>query len=219
MPVGDTSAAIDRPPFGTSGVSHSEDEDSLALVARADFRRSEQSALNREAQLAKVSPYPLGSSDFIIPRREHSADVFDEDEPRARRCDDASGVRPEVASVELSALSAGKAVWLARDAANEAIHKAAPRSAVEGSGIAPHSGLSHETLFHRCHQVRDGEGFPLHHNDAASAGNCQLDSKVETAASGAEGEDIEALGMNSHIHGIPTTGNAANHSTAAANSP
>lgn len=41
------------PPFSPSverGVDHAEDEQPLALVARADFRRAEQSALNRETQ-------------------------------------------------------------------------------------------------------------------------------------------------------------------------
>jgi hypothetical protein len=52
-------------------------------MARADFRRREQSDLNRETKLAKVSPNPLGSSDFVSPRREHPADILDEHEPRS----------------------------------------------------------------------------------------------------------------------------------------
>lgn len=126
-----------------------EDEDPLALVRRADFRRREQSSLNVETQLAKVSPNPLGSSDFVIPRREHAADVLDEDEPDAGLDDDAPGIGPEVALVEAAALLSGKAVRLARDAANEAVHAATPCAAVEGSGIAPHRRLMKETLFHR----------------------------------------------------------------------
>lgn len=81
---------------------------------------------------------------------------------------------------------------LARDAAKEAIHEAAPRAAVEGSGIAPHRRLSQQTLFHRCHQVRGGEGFPLHHADCASAGKCQLDSEIEAASAGAQADEVEA---------------------------
>jgi hypothetical protein len=84
-------------------------------------------------------------------------------------------------------------VRLARDAANEAIHEAAPWAAVEGSGIAPHSGISQETLAHRCHQVRDGERFPLHHNDRSSAWQCQLDSEIEPATAGADGKDVGAF--------------------------
>jgi hypothetical protein len=63
--------------------------------------------------------------------------------------DDAPGGRPEVALVEASALLSGKAVRLARDAANEAVHASTPAEAVEGSGIAPNRSLSQETRFHR----------------------------------------------------------------------
>lgn len=73
-------------------VGHAEDEDPFALVARADFRRREQSDLNLETKLAKVSPYPLGSSDFVSPRREHATDIFDKDEPAPGLHDDASSV-------------------------------------------------------------------------------------------------------------------------------
>lgn len=83
---------------------------------------------------------------------------------------------------------------LARDAANEAIHKAAPWPAVEGSHITPDSCRSQETLFNRCNQVRDGEGFPLHHNDAASRWESEFKSKVEPASSGAEGDEVDGLG-------------------------
>jgi hypothetical protein len=46
------SVSSSRTRFVASGVGHPEDEDALALVARADFARAEQSALNREAQLS-----------------------------------------------------------------------------------------------------------------------------------------------------------------------
>jgi hypothetical protein len=94
----------------------------------------------------------------------------------------------------LPALAAGKAMRLARDAANEAIHKAAPRLAVEGSGIAPHRSWIEVSRFHRCHQLRDREGFPLHHADASSARNCQFDSEIEPSAACADADDVEALG-------------------------
>jgi len=118
-------------------------------MACADFRRREQSALNREAQLAKVSPNPFGSSDFVIPRREHAADVFDENEPRPRLHDDAAGRRPQVAPVEASLFSAGERVRLARDAANKAVHASTPAPAAEGSDIAPHRSRMKEMRLHR----------------------------------------------------------------------
>jgi hypothetical protein len=91
----------------------------------------------------------------------------------------------------LPLLAPGKAVRLARDAASKAIHEATPRPAVEGSGIAPQRRRSQKALFHRCHQMRGGEGFPLHHADAASAWNCQLDAEIEPPPAGADGDEVE----------------------------
>jgi hypothetical protein len=84
---------------------------------------------------------------------------------------------------------------LARDAANETIHAAAPWPAIEGSGIAPHRRFSHEALLHRCDQVCAGEGFPLHHANCASAWHCQLEAEIEAASAGAEADDVDLPGM------------------------
>jgi hypothetical protein len=73
-------------------VGHCEDEDTFPLVRRADFCRREQSCLNRKAKLVKVSVNALGASDFVIPRREHAADILNKDEPCARLDDDAACV-------------------------------------------------------------------------------------------------------------------------------
>ncbi|WP_246676234.1 hypothetical protein [Mesorhizobium sp. B2-3-2] len=118
-------------------------------MARADFRRREQSSLNRKTQLEKVSTNSFRASDVVIPRREHAADVFDEDEPRAGLDDDAAGRRPEIALVEASPLFAGKTMTLARDAANEAVHASTPAEAVEGLGITPNRSRMQESRFHR----------------------------------------------------------------------
>lgn len=153
LPSKPFSGTFDRSPVSFQSrvvaVGHAEDEETLALMARADFRRREQSDLNRETKLAKVSPYPLGSSDFVSPSREHAADVLDKHPPDAGLDDDAAGVGPEVALVELPLLASGEAMRLARNAANEAVHASTPAPTVEGSGIAPHRSRSQETLFHR----------------------------------------------------------------------
>jgi hypothetical protein len=83
---------------------------------------------------------------------------------------------------------------LAWDAANDAVHLSAKTSAREGSHIAPHRTLSQETRLHRCDQMRDCEGFPLHHAYCASAWHCQLDAEIETCAAGAQADDVEVLG-------------------------
>lgn len=165
-----------------------EDEEPFALMRRADFCRCKQSDLTRETKSPQVSIDALGAAG-----REHAADVLDEDEPGARLDDDAARRRPEFARIIAAEPLAGEAVRLARDAANEAIHEATEGSAVKGSHIRPDSCRSQSTLVHRRDQVRDGEGFPLHHNDGASAWNGEFDGKVEPSAAGAEADEIEAV--------------------------
>lgn len=157
-------------------------------MRRPDFRREEESSLNRETQALKVSPDALGAA-----AGEHAADVLDEDEPRPRLDDEPPGRAPEIAFIFLGESLSGDAMRLARDAANEAIHKAAPRSAAEGSHIAPDRRWSQETLFNRCDQVRAGEGFPLHHKDWASRRDCELNGEIEPSAAGAEADEVEGV--------------------------
>jgi hypothetical protein len=101
-------------------------------MACPDFLRREESALNRKAQPAKVSPYALRPA-----AGEHTADVFNEDKPCSGLDDDAARGAPEVTFVVFPKSFPGEAVWLARDAANDAVNAATPSAAVEGSCIAP----------------------------------------------------------------------------------
>ena len=172
-----------------SGVGHCEDEEPLAFVRRANLRRAEESTLDREAQSAKVSP-----NAFRAARGEHAADVLEEEEPGAGLDEDAPRGAPQVALVGRAEPLSGEAVRLARYAANDAVHAAAPRAAVEGSGIAPHRRRSQEARLHRRDQMSDGEGFPLHHADAASTWACQLEAEIEASPSRAEGDEVEVAG-------------------------
>jgi hypothetical protein len=167
-------------------VGHPEDEQPFALMARADFRRAEEAALNRAAQAEKVSSYPLGAA-----LGEHAADVLDEDEPGSGLDEDPPRRAPEVAFVGAAEALAGEAVGLAGNAPDDAIHAATEASARDGSHIAPHRRRSHDALLHLRDQTGDGEGFPLHAQDRASRWDRQLDGSVETAASGAEGDEVE----------------------------
>lgn len=66
------------PPALVVAVIHPEDEEAFSLMRRANFRRSDEDALNRKAHTLKVSVNPLGAA-----AREHAANVLDEDEPGA----------------------------------------------------------------------------------------------------------------------------------------
>ncbi|WP_229002061.1 hypothetical protein [Rhizobium sp. AB2/73] len=118
-------------------------------MRRTNFLRCEQSRLNLETKFSKVSNNARGASDFVIPRREHSADIFDEDEAYTRLNDDAPCWGPEISLVNAPALLSRNAMWLTRDATNEPIHASTPASAVEGSDIAPDRRRSQESRFHR----------------------------------------------------------------------
>jgi hypothetical protein len=163
-----------------------EDEDASPLVRRANLRRSEEDDLDLATKSLKVSANPLRSS-----AREHPFDILDEDEPGAGLDEDPAGRRPQVARIGGAEALTGERVALTRDAANDAIHKATPVAALEGSGIRPHRRLSQETLLHRFDQVSDGEGFPLHHADCSSTWNCQLEAEVEASATGAQTDEVE----------------------------
>lgn len=87
----------------------------------------------------------------------------------------------------LSEALAGVGVWLAREAANDAIHKAAPAWAVEGEQVRPDRRRSQRAVFHARSQDCRCKGFPLHETDG-TRGHGEPDSKVEPADAGAEGE-------------------------------
>lgn len=162
-----------------------EHEQPFATMARANLFRAEESCLNLETQPAKVSPDPFKPAGC-----DHAGDVFDERAPRAGLDEDAPERGPKIALVLASAPLASDGVRLAWDAANDAIHTAAKLSAREGSGIAPQRRWSQQALLHRRHQMGAGECFPLHVSDRAIAWNCQLEAEIETAASGADGDDV-----------------------------
>ena len=158
-------------------------------MARADFRHAEQSDLNRVTKSLKVSPDPFRPGDLPFRGGQHAGDIFDKDEPGARLDDDAPCVGPQVAFVVGPFALSREGMGLARDAANDAVHRATPWAAIEGSGIGPQRRISHEARFNRRDQVRASECFPLHVTDRASASKRQFDAEIEPAASGAQGDE------------------------------
>lgn len=172
-----------------AAVGHTEDEEPRPSLAGPDLRRAEQSDLTRKAKAPQVSPNALAAS-----AGEHALDVFDKHPPGAGLDEDPASVAPEIALVLVGEPLSSEAVRLTRNSAKDAIHEAAPRSAAEGSDIAPHRRWSQKTLAHRFDQVSDGEGFPLHQTDRSSAWNCQLDSEIEPTPSGAKADAVEGVG-------------------------
>jgi len=101
---------------------------------------------------------------------------------------DAGDVGPEVPGVIHALPPSGNAERLARIAAQDAIHNAAPGAAVEGGKIAPHRRRIQGFIRHARQQDADRVGFPLNITDCSSSGNRQSEAEIESSDAAAEGE-------------------------------
>lgn len=105
--------------------------------------------------------------------------------------ENAGDMRPQVSRVICPEPRPGDAERLARVAANDEIHKATPRAAVEGSQIRPNRRRVQLAFVHSRSQDFTGVGFDLDSDDRASIRERQLDASIESPDSGAEGSDID----------------------------
>jgi hypothetical protein len=105
---------LDRVPEQARGVGQlvalagGEDEEPLALVGRADFRR------RKEACRKLVAHADQSAGDFGEAEAEMMGDILEEDEGRLAFTDDARDVRPEVARVLGAEALACDRKWLTR---------------------------------------------------------------------------------------------------------
>ena len=183
---------LDRVPEQARGVGQvvplagGEDEEPLALVGRADFRRRE------EACRKAVAHADQSAGDFGEAEAEMMGDVLEEDEGRFDFADDPRDMRPEVARVIRTPALARDREWLARIARSDDVHSAAPRAAVEGSNIVPDNSLIQGRVFHPRHESGCSEGFPFDMAHSTISGDGDGEPEVETARAGAEGEAEQA---------------------------
>jgi hypothetical protein len=162
------------------------DEEPLALVGRTDFRRSE------EACRKAVAHADQSAGDFGEAEAEMMGDILEEDEGWFDLADDTGDMRPKVARVVGTPAFACDREWLARIARSDDIHRAAPRAAVEGSNIVPDNSLIQGRVFHPRHEDGCGEGLPLDIAHSTISGEGKVQSEVEPACAGAEGEAEQA---------------------------
>ena len=183
---------LDRVPEQARGVGQvvpladAEDEEPLALVGRADFRRRE------EACRKAVAHADQSAGDFGEAEAEMMGDILEEHEGRLDLTDDAGDMRPEMAWILAAEPSACDRKWLARIARSNDIHRAAPRAAVEGSNVVPDNSLIQGRVFHPRHESGCGEGFPFDMAHSTISGDGDGEPEVETTSAGAEGEAEEA---------------------------
>ena len=155
-------------------------------MGRTDFRRRE------EACRKAVAHADQSAGDFWEAEAEMMGDILEEDEGRVDLADDAGDMRPEVAWILAAEPSACDGKWLARIARADNIHRAAPRAAVEGSNVVPDNSLIQGRVFHPRHESGCGVGFPFDMAHSTISGKGKVQSEVEPASAGAEGEPEQA---------------------------
>jgi len=163
-----------------------EDEEPLALVGRADFRRRE------EACRKAVAHADQSCGDFGEAEAEMMGDVLEEDEGRFDLVDDAGNVRPEVAWVVHTPALARDRERLARIAGSDDVHRAAPWAAIEGGNVVPDRRAIQGRVFHPRHESGCGEGFPFDMAHSTISGDGDGEPEIEPARAGAERKAEEA---------------------------
>jgi hypothetical protein len=183
---------LDRVPEQARGVGQvvtlavGEDEEPLASVGRADFRRRE------EACRKAVAHADQSSGDFGEAEAEMMGDILEKDEGRFDFADDAGDMRLEVPRVVGTPALARDAERLARITRSDDVHRAAPRAAVEGSNLVPDRCAIQGRVFHPRHEDGRGVGVPLDVTHSAISGEREVQPEVEAAGAGAEREAEEA---------------------------
>ena len=163
-----------------------EDEQPLALVGRADFRRREE-ACRKAVAHADQSSGDLGEAEA-----EMMGDILEEDEGRLDLADDAGDMRPEVARVVRAPALASDGERLARIARSDDVHRASPLAAVECGNVVPDRRRIQGRVFHPRHEDGRGVGVPLDMTHSATSGKREVQPEVEPAGAGAEREAEEA---------------------------
>ena len=121
-----------------------------------------------------------------------SADVLEEAKGGFDLAHDPRDVGPEVARVFVAELTSGDGERLARIAAMDDIHQAAPRSAVEAGNVVPDRRAIQGRVFHPRHERGRRVGFPLDVTHSSISGVGDVQAEVETSGSGAEGQSEQA---------------------------
>ncbi len=172
-----------------------EDEEPLAPVGRADFRRRE------EACRKAVAHADQSCGDFGEAEAEMMGDILEEDEGRLDLADDAGDMRPEVAGIFGAPALAGNGERLTRIARSDDVHRAAPRATVEGSNIVPDRRAIQGLLCHPGHENGRGVGFPFDMAHSSISGTCDGEPEVDPADAGAEREAEQVSGSGSQSGG------------------
>lgn len=183
---------LDRVPEQARGVGQlvaradGEDEEALALVGRADFRRREE--VCRKA----VAHADQSCGDFGEAEAEMMGDILEEDEGWLDLSNNPRDMRPEVARVVRAPTLASDRERLARIARSDDVHRAAPWAAVETGNIVPDNSLIQGRVFHPRHESGCSVGFPFDMAHSSISGQGDGEPEVDATGAGAERQAEEA---------------------------
>lgn len=163
-----------------------EDEEPLALVGRADFRRRE------EACRKAVAHADQSCGDFGEAEAEMMGDILEEDEGWLDLSNNPRDMRPEVARVVRAPTLASDRERLARIARSDDVHRAAPWAAVETGNIVPDNSLIQGRVFHPRHESGCSVGFPFDMAHSSISGQGDGEPEVDATGAGAERQAEEA---------------------------
>lgn len=170
-------------------VAVGQDEEALALVRGADFRRCEEALRDPVAKA-----FEAWTDNVPVPKSKMSSHVFEEAPGGLNLSDDSLDRRPEVPRVCCPESLAGDAEGLAGVTANDSLHAAAPRATIEGVQVPPNRRVIQGTVRNTRSQDFAGSDFVFHVADRPSASaQSAMHSEVETAGAGAEAEDTFGL--------------------------
>lgn len=175
-----------------------QNKEPLSQVRRADFLRCKDCFLNLVAKSAKLS------SHLFVADAEVVFNVFEEHDGGLNFSDDAGNMWPEVARIICAALLSGAAERLARVTCDNHVDTASPASSVESLKVGPNRSRIEGSVFHTRDQDLGGSNFDFHIASGDSLVAGEVESEVESADAGTEGQDGE-WGMYSHTKGLVVT--------------
>ena len=179
----ETPIALCRP--STTAVG--QNELPVAFVAGAHVARLKRTPLRIEPHAGKFS-----ENDSSCWKKEDCADVLNSNPSWLHLAND-PGIFVEQ-SAAIAALDAcpfsGHGEVLAREAANDAIHKSTPRATVEGAHVRPHRRVVKSAVRHTRRQDAGRRDFPLHVANAASCRSKDSEAEVNTSAAGEQADEV-----------------------------
>ena len=182
----DVPRAFESEAFGVGHpvISRGENEDPLALVRGADFRRTEYAPRHRITHFFQVAD-DCGES-----QRDVSFDVFEETKGWLTKSNTICNPWPEVSFVFFSFSFSCRREGLAWPAPREDVHQSVKLSEWEALDIRPNRSWVQESRFHFRDQVRTGEGFDLTNSDCAQASDSSAESDINSTVPGAQADMI-----------------------------